>query len=64
KSNRVEAREKWRSVVNLYGGKPEFEPLVRQAEARLDDPERALADAEPAPEAPTDPAPAPESPPQ
>jgi len=37
-----DAKEKWRGIVNLYRGKPEFGPLVEQAEARLDDPDRAL----------------------
>lgn len=36
------AREKWRSIIQLYGGKPEFAPLVKQAEARLDNPDGAL----------------------
>jgi serine/threonine-protein kinase len=44
---RLEAREKWRSIVNLYGGKPEFEPLVKLAEDRLDNPERALSKSPP-----------------
>jgi hypothetical protein len=57
KSNRVAANEKWHSIVNLYRDKPEFAPLVEQAQARLVDPERALAEAEPAPDAPSDPAP-------
>ena len=38
-----QAREKWRSIVQLYGGKPEFAPLVKQAEARLDNPDGAAA---------------------
>lgn len=33
------AREKWRSIIKLYGGKSEFAPLVKQAEARLDNPD-------------------------
>lgn len=59
-SQSFEAKEKWRSIINLYGGKPEFAAFVKQAEDRLDNPERALAEAEPqagkdsdtAPEAP------------
>lgn len=51
-----EAREKCRSIRSLYGGKPEFAPLVRQAEARLEDYGRALLEAadqaEIAPDAP------------
>jgi hypothetical protein len=41
-----DAREKWQSVVKLYGGKPEFEPLVKQAESRLQNPSQALEAAE------------------
>jgi hypothetical protein len=46
---RLEAREKWRSVVKLYGGKREFEVQVKMAEARIDDPDAALQDVPPAP---------------
>jgi hypothetical protein len=46
---RLEAREKWRSVVKLYGGKREFEVQVKMAEARIDNPDAALQDVPPAP---------------
>jgi serine/threonine-protein kinase len=36
------AREKWRSVADLYRGKSEFENQVEQAEARLADADKAL----------------------
>ena len=36
------AREKWRSIIQLYGDSPEFAPLVKQAEERLDKPDGAL----------------------
>jgi hypothetical protein len=39
---KLEAREKWRSVKDLYQGKSEFETQVKQAEARLADPDAAL----------------------
>ena len=52
----LDARANWRSVVDVYGGKAEFAPLVKQAEERLDNPELALSDepsdAETAPDAP------------
>jgi len=45
----VEARLKWRSIVQLYSGNRELRVHVEQAEARLADPEQALI----TPEAPT-----------
>jgi len=39
---RVEARDKWVSIVRLYKGKPQFAAFVAQASQRLDDPEAAL----------------------
>jgi hypothetical protein len=42
----LEAREIWRSVISLYGGKRELEAQVRRAEERLDSPTNT-SDAEP-----------------
>ncbi len=39
----VEARGKWRSIVKLYSGNRELRVHVERAEARLVDPEQALA---------------------
>lgn len=48
-----EAREKWKSIIQLYSGNRELQYYVAQATARLDNPEQALAspEAEPAKEA-------------
>ncbi len=48
----VEAKDKWRSIVRLYNGNRELRVYVEKANARLDDPEQALA----APEATETPA--------
>ena len=39
---RETAREKWRVIVELYGGQPEYSEFVQQAHARLALPDSAL----------------------
>ena len=62
--NRFEAREKWRSIVTVYRRNAEFAPLVKQAQARIDNPDLALSsDSPPEPEdAPPDSETAPDAP--